>query len=1010
MRALCFITLFLLSVCHAQGQTGSQNYVLSSTLLDSVGITSIDEIDYYDGLGRPFENVKRSIHANEQARESIGTLTEYDLAGRPTTNWIATPMGKSDFAEASKFKAVATQWHADSCPYQGTCYAPSPINRIAQQHKAGAAWRQAGRHVSIWHATNTQDLIPLFCKGYQVSADGKLSESSHAPRTLSVERTIDEDHRTTYTFTDLFGRTVLIRKMDDNDALDTYFVHDVLGRLRYVLQPMFQQEPDTSKFAFVYHYDGRGRCIAKKLPGADVTTYTYDNRDRLTYSQDGNQRKKEKRTYYLYDALGRLTELGECPTDKDLNEKTILIRNHYDSYDFIGDGLLSSSIFPTDTTGFSQGMLTAKETAVLGKTSGADTLVTAFYYDQKGRETKRIATNIRGGYDITSTSYTFTGKPLTVAHTHTATGKPTLTEHTVFTYDHADRVASKTLYVGGRQVAKAEYAYDALRRMVQKDVTSSTSYKQRYSYNIRDWLTGIHGSNFSQSISYETGSNPCFGGDISSMTWNTGGDKNSAQTYSYLYDGVGRLRDASYRDARGRNFSESIPAYDLNGNISRLQRHGLASEDSCALIDDLYMALNGNQLRLVKDSAKTSRNYNSIDFYPRNRAARFGYDANGNLASAIGPAWRSISYNSLNLPSQIAFTNHTRIRYTYTADGKKVSSFYEFSKPLNPRTDHCANVVYKKNIPWLLLADEGYVTLADTTFHLYVRDHQGNNRMVIGASGSIEETSHYYPFGGLFDSSDPVQPYKYNGKELETSYKLNFYDYGARNYDPTLARWTTMDPMAEKYYNTSSYTYCEGNPVNRIDIDGKFSSQTIASVSRDWYNLLHNRKAGPITENTDATDSRYRYTYNTYDYDNGEFTITLHHKLDKQWAQTMQDVGDATALVGYGLTLSVVGAEVGIPLAELGSNISSIGSWAEIFIDAANGDWGDSTKGLFYKILDGFTRHATSNFLKRGGFYEGAEPSLGAEIVEQGMALKVTGGEKVLDEAIDKNLKKKEKP
>ena len=66
-----------------------------------------------------------------------------------------------------------------------------------------------------------------------------------------------------------------------------------------------------------------------------------------------------------------------------------------------------------------------------------------------------------------------------------------------------------------------------------------------------------------------------------------------------------------------------------------------------------------------------------------------------------------------------------------------------------------------------------------------------------------------------------MQPYKYNGKELDRTHGLDTYDYGARQYDPVLAQWTSVDPMAEKYYPLSSYTYCLGNPVRHIDPNGK---------------------------------------------------------------------------------------------------------------------------------------------------------------------------------------------
>ena len=40
-------------------------------------------------------------------------------------------------------------------------------------------------------------------------------------------------------------------------------------------------------------------------------------------------------------------------------------------------------------------------------------------------------------------------------------------------------------------------------------------------------------------------------------------------------------------------------------------------------------------------------------------------------------------------------------------------------------------------------------------------------------------------------------------------------------YDPDLARWTTPDPLAEKYPGISPYVYCNDNPVNFVDPDGR---------------------------------------------------------------------------------------------------------------------------------------------------------------------------------------------
>jgi RHS repeat-associated protein len=104
----------------------------------------------------------------------------------------------------------------------------------------------------------------------------------------------------------------------------------------------------------------------------------------------------------------------------------------------------------------------------------------------------------------------------------------------------------------------------------------------------------------------------------------------------------------------------------------------------------------------------------------------------------------------------------------------------------------------------------------------------GNYRMIVDMNDDIVQQTNYYPYGMPFADAEnaEVQPYKYNGKELDNMNGLNFYDYSARHYDPVAPHFTTVDPMAEKYYNISPYAYCAGNPVRYIDPTG---------MEMDWY-------------------------------------------------------------------------------------------------------------------------------------------------------------------------------
>ena len=168
-----------------------------------------------------------------------------------------------------------------------------------------------------------------------------------------------------------------------------------------------------------------------------------------------------------------------------------------------------------------------------------------------------------------------------------------------------------------------------------------------------------------------------------------------------------------------------------------------------------------------------------------------------------------IQYNFLNLPCRVEFENGNSISYLYDANGTKLRATHVIGNDTTV-TDYCGNVIYENGVPSTLLTQYGYISLSDNKYHYFLQDHQGNTRVVVDEDGKVEEVNDYYPFGGLMASSvGSVQPYKYNGKELDRKCGLDWYDYGARQYDAVLGRWHVVDPMAEKYYDWSVCLLCE---------------------------------------------------------------------------------------------------------------------------------------------------------------------------------------------------------
>jgi RHS repeat-associated protein len=384
-----------------------------------------------------------------------------------------------------------------------------------------------------------------------------------------------------------------------------------------------------------------------------------------------------------------------------------------------------------------------------------------------------------------------------------------------------------------KSLSGSELTYET-GQLVDKKLHKAASYNYLqsidYVYNIRGWLTTINNPDnlpalqtgdpnidlFGEKLLYntsETGLNSAYplqyNGNISAMVWNT--TQKSKQGYGFTYDGLSRITLGDHKSyssswTNDNNYEEKSLRYDLNGNIKRLIRTNSSGSNSA---DYTYSYSYGNRLTNI------------------NSGTSYTYDPNGNT-TLDGLRGVAITYNILNLPYTISKASD-KIIYIYSAAGEKLAK-----KLANNQYQYYAgSMVYKndKSLNYIIF-EEGLVNKGAQTYvyEYHLRDHLGNTRVTFepnGSSTATTQVAEYYPFGSSYIPVSPAgtNKYLYNGKELQDEnlggVNLSLYDYSARYYDPQIGRWTTVDPLAEKYSSLSPYNFVSNNPLIFIDPNGQ---------------------------------------------------------------------------------------------------------------------------------------------------------------------------------------------
>ena len=807
------ISIFLLLavttfVCRAQSVTKTMNSIVTTTpttaLTSASSATtsnSIVQVDYFDGLGRPVQTIQVN---GSSAGTDLATQQVYDKYGQVIENWLPVPASGNNgaYIPSSSFKSKSySAYSNDSYAYTKTEYEPSPLARPVAVYSPGTEMKS--HPATIKYTTNYN----MEVKKYAMSGDGKIVNSgNYADGTLFVQIEADQNNCTTYTFTDKIGNIVLVRLINGSEKLDTYYVYSKYetydDRTHHynlcAVMPPGCNEQNYTDAAYLYKYDKRHRCVSKKIPGAQEIKYFYDNADRITYSQDGEQYKRGVYTYYSYDSFSRVTSQGEC-TDTNGSNKTTLVTNYYDNYNFLANpkfsGMMGGSV------NAARGQKTGSIISVLGSPSKMQYEV--YSYDYRGRLEKIIVKDVYGMVTTYITSYNFNNQIVQQKEEH-----PMLitTKATTNTYDLQGRLVKEYTTVNGA-AAQVEFIYNLVGRLGSKKIGTTTKTEINYQYNTQGQLLSAASTPFTEKLYYNNSSIPnaknYFNGNISAIYWKHSGQ--SANTTIFGYDKLNRLVNSTM--LVGTPYTETGFTYDERGNISGFTRYDASSQPT------RYYLTHSNANRLV--IANTDKG----QFWG------FSYDANGN--QTLSPNNLTITYNSLNQPQQVKSGSTVKQKFAYLADGRKLHSITDIAN--DGGLAYIGSSVFN-------IGRGNYTGFESTSFsagriirnssgtyavQYHITDHLGSVRVVLNQNMTILEQNDYYPFGLRHPNASlktTANRYRYNGKEEIASDATS--DYGARQYSAEFCQWLQVDPLAEKNYSWSPYNFCVGNPLRFLDLDG----------------------------------------------------------------------------------------------------------------------------------------------------------------------------------------------
>ncbi|MDC8098668.1 DUF6443 domain-containing protein [Chryseobacterium rhizosphaerae] len=890
------ILLFLSLLYYGQSSDLSgvnENYIYTRTYLEpktssDPNAKQIQSISFFDGLGKPRQDIV--IHGSPTGNDLV-THIPYDNFGRQVEDWLAIPMsslnGNIQTPPSTSGSYKTSSGSVDGLIYGKKNLENSPLDRLLSYTGPGSDWQ--GKKVSNDYSINSKFEVYKYSTTTSWNNGATSSVLNTQPDSYpagSLYKTVvsDEDGHQVTEYKNQRGQSLLVRKNDGVNNLDTYYVYNEYNQLAFIIPPLAANKVVTpvmmDELIYQYHYDGWNRLVEAKLPGKGWEYSVYDKQDRLVGTQDANLRGKGQWLYTKYDQFSRVIMTGICQAmgnsrleeqnyanTKGNNSETrsssismnysgmdiyysvtqgypkydkvynFLSLNYYDTYP-IGSPATPSQIQGSevlqDNTQNSAISTKGLPTASYIKNTEANDIgwtKNYYYYDTKGRSNGSYSINHLGGYTRTESNLAFSGAPLSTFTRHKREANSIeITIGESFTYDPQQRLIKHTHRVNGAaEETLAEYTYNELGQLQNKNVGNGIQ-SLAYQYNTRGELTHINDPKnlnnklFGFELKYTNPQNAAglYNGNIAEIDWATRTD-GVLRRYVHQYDTVNRLVSASYQKPNTTVITTNAYNESVTYDLNGNIKTLLrfgGSDSNSAVKIDDIKYT--YQGNLLVDVRDSSGNYSGLE-----GGGEMGYDVNGNMIEDGAHFLENIAYNHLNLP-QLIEKKYDYFEYLYSANGTKLRSFQNITE-INKIvvTDYLDGFQYQNGILEFVPTSEGYYDFVKNKYIYNYTDHLGNIRVSYrkGDSGSAEiiEENNYYPFGLKH------QGYNSNGlKNLDYKYgflgnelqETGMYDMNARFYMPDLGRFSQHDPLSS--LSADPYGYAFNNPVSFRDPTGLF--------------------------------------------------------------------------------------------------------------------------------------------------------------------------------------------